>query len=113
MNLANRQPLGLKQPKAKKDPKHLARVAELPCCICEAFGGPQIGRTFVHHCIHDRYSQAKASDRETIPLCYDHHQGARGIHTNKSAWRQEYGADHEYIAATLDKLAGEITFPWG
>lgn len=104
MSLANRPPLGLKQPKAKKDPKHLARVAELPCCICEAFGGLQIGPTYVHHCIHDRYSQAKVSDRETIPLCYDHHQGVLGIHTDKAAWRQEYGADHEYIAATLDKL---------
>ncbi len=104
MNLANKPPLGLKQPKTKKDPKHLARVAELPCCICEAFGGPQIGRTYVHHVIHDRFSQEKAPDRMTIPLCYDHHQGARGIHTDKSSWRQEYGADHDYIAPTLDKL---------
>ena len=104
MNLSNRPPLGLKQPRPKKDKAHLARVATLRCCICEAFGGPQISRTYVHHCIHDRYSQAKASDRETIPLCYDHHQGKRGIHTDKSSWRQEYGADHEYIAATLDKL---------
>lgn len=104
MNLAQKPPLGLKDRTPKKDPKHLARVAELPCCICEAFGGPQIGRTYVHHVIHDRFSQEKVPDRMTIPLCYDHHQGKRGIHTDKHSWRQEYGADHEYIAATLDKL---------
>ncbi len=103
-NLAGLPPLGQKRGKAKKDPKHLARVATLPCCVCEAFGGPQIGRTYVHHVIHDRFEDRKSPDRMTIPLCYDHHQGARGIHTDKYAWRQEYGADHEYVAATLDKL---------
>jgi hypothetical protein len=104
MNLANLPPLGLKTREPKKDPKHLARVAELPCCICEAFGLVQIGRTYVHHTICQRYSQEKVPDRETIPLCYLHHQGELGVHTNKTAWQQEYGSDRDYIAATLDKL---------
>ena len=104
MSLTGQPPLGLKQPKAKKDPAYLARVATLPCCICEAHGGWHLGPTFVHHCIHDRYSPRNVSDRETIPLCYDHHHGVMGIHTDKTAWRKLYGADHEYIAATLDKL---------
>ena len=104
MNLMNRPPLGQKQPKAKADPAYLARVRELPCCICEAFGGAQIGPTFSHHTICGRYSQRKTPDRQAIPLCHLHHQGALGIHTDKSAWVQEYGDDREYIATTLDKL---------
>ena len=104
MNLMRKPPMGLKEPKAKKDPRHLARVAELPCCVCEAFGGPQIGPTYVHHTICGRFGQEKTPDRQAIPLCWDHHQGPRGIHTDKSAWVQEYGDDRDYIAATLDKL---------
>lgn len=103
-NFAGLPPLGLKEPKAEKDPRHLARVAELPCCICEAFGQLQNGPTYVHHAICGRFSNRKTPDMETIPLCYDHHQGARGIHTDKSAWVQEYGDDRDYIAPTLDKL---------
>ena len=40
-NLAGLPSLGLKEPKAKPDPAYLARVRELPCCVCEAFGEPQ------------------------------------------------------------------------
>ena len=105
MNLANRPPLGLKQPKAKKDPKHLARIrAELKCAVCEAFGFVQIGPTYAHHTICGRYSQEKTPDREAIGLCWDHHQGPQGIHTDKAAWVRQFGSDRDYIAATLDKL---------
>jgi hypothetical protein len=109
MNLANRPPLGLKQPKAKKDPKHLARVAELPCCICEAFGEVQQSPTQVHHTFSERWGTDKTPDIEAIPLCEGHHLGhldrsKLAIHANKTSWVLHYGADHEYIEATLDKL---------
>jgi hypothetical protein len=103
-NFARLPPLGQKQPKPKADPAYLARVRELPCCVCEAFGERQIGPSFSHHVICGRFSQRKTPDRMAISLCYDHHQGARGIHTDKSAWVQEYGKDHEYTAATKDRL---------
>ena len=104
MNLMQKPPIGLKAPKAKKDPAHLARVATLGCCICEAFGGPQIGPTYVHHTICGRYSMRKTPDRQAIALCHFHHQGAGGIHTDKAAWVERYGLDTDYIAATLDRL---------
>lgn len=104
MNLSQRGPLGQKQPKPKADPAYLARVRTLSCCVCEAFGINQIGPTFSHHVICGRFSQRKTPDRMAIPLCHLHHQGANGIHTDKSAWVQEFGEDHEYSAATLDKM---------
>ena len=109
MNLANRPPLGLKEPKAKPDPRYLARVRELPCCICMAFGEAQITATTAHHPIHDRYSQRKVPDRMAIPLCDGHHQGQWdttkvAIHREPSKWRRLYGPDHDYIAATQDRL---------
>ena len=85
MNLMRKPPLGLKEPKAKPDPV-------------------QIGPTFSHHTFCGRFSQEKTPDREAIPLCHLRHQGAFGIHTDKSAWVQEFGSDRDYIAATLDKL---------
>lgn len=116
MNLMGKPPTGLKQPKAKKDPKHLARVAELPCCICEAFGEYQRSPTQVHHTFSDRWGTDKTPDREAIPLCEGHHLGQfdtskLAIHQNKAEWVRVYGPDRDYIAATLDKLEGGITFP--
>ena len=73
----NRAPLGLKQPRQMKDRGHMARVAELPCVCCGA------RPVEVHHCISGRYGQRKASDRETIPLCFAHHRGPEGIHTSE------------------------------
>ena len=31
------------------------------------------------------------------------------IHNSKSAWRDRYGADHDYLARVADILAGEAT----
>ena len=105
MNLANRPPLGLKEPKPKPDPKYLDRIRdELRCAVCEAFGFVQIGPTYAHHTICGRYSQEKTPDRMAIPLCYAHHQGQFGIHTDKTAWVQEFGDDRDYILPTQDKL---------
>ena len=101
-------PLGQKAPKPKKNPAYLARVAALPCCICEAFGEVQTSQTTVHHVIMGRFSQRKTPDEMAIPLCHDHHQGGRGkvaIHVSPSAWRELYGEDSDYTAATQDRLA--------
>lgn len=104
-----RQPMGLKAPKAPKDAAHLAKVRALPCCICEAFGEYQLSPTQAHHPIHDRHSQEKVPDREAIPVCEGHHQGEfdttkLAIHRAPDLWRKTYGSDRDYIAATLDRL---------
>ena len=92
-------PIGLKQPR-QKDRDHLARVAALPCVICGYWP------VHVHHCICDRYSQRKASDYETIPLCHEHHMGAAGIHSGKASWVEKYGPDHGYLPRVADMLGG-------
>ena len=104
MNLTGKAPLGLKAEKAKPDPEYLAAVRGLPCCICAAFGLVQFTPTAAHHTICGRYSQRKTPDRDAIPVCTFHHQGEMGIHTDKSAWVQDYGDDRDYIAATRARL---------
>lgn len=104
-----RRPLGLKPPKPEASAKaagkaHMARVAQLGCMICGARPAE------VHHVICGRYRQRKASDFEVIPLCAHHHRiGPLAIHNSKSAWRDRYGADHDYLARVADILAGEAT----
>jgi hypothetical protein len=99
MNLMGRGPLGLKQPKPKKDKAYMAKVAELGCVICSRHP------VEVHHCICDRYSQRKVSDTETIPLCYLCHSD---LHSNKAAWRDKNGPDYDFIPI-VQKLIGEDT----
>jgi hypothetical protein len=100
-DLAGRGPLGLKPAKPFKahGKTHMARVAQLPCVICQA------RPVTVHHCISGRYGQRKASDMDTIPLCHNHHQGAEGIHTSKRAWEAQHGPDTGYLPIVAAMLA--------
>ena len=90
------RPLGLKPEKAKRDPDHMARVAQLPCVICGRWP------VEVHHCIHDRYGQRRSPDTETIPLCRDHHQL---LHADKRAWREAHGPDHGFLDGVARAIA--------
>lgn len=105
-NLAGRPPLGLKAQRQTKDLVHMARVAALPCVICGYWP------VEVHHCISGRFSQRRAPDTMTIPLCLDHHRGAAGIHTSKARWEAEHGLDTDYLPVVADQLAGQFNSPW-
>ncbi len=110
MNLMNREPLGLKLPKAKKNPAYLQGVRGLPCIICTSFGMQQQSPTTAHHTICGRHSTRKTPDEQAIPLCDGHHQGdfdtsKIAIHRDRALWVDWYGPDTDYIAATQDALA--------
>ena len=107
-NLAGKPPLGLKQPKDKKDEKYLDEVRARPCCICRKFGEIQRSPTTAHHPIHDRHGTRKVGDRMAIPLCDDHHQQLWGndkskiaIHQQPLKWREKYGPDWSYSSGSV------------
>lgn len=96
-------------PEGQEDAAYLGRVRSLPCCICEAFGEEQLSPTTAHHVFHGRFSRLKTPDNMAIPLCDGHHQGDRdtsklAIHRAKATWAERYGEDHEYSAATRDRV---------
>ena len=64
---------GRMKPRPVKCPKHLARVAGLPCLKCGA-------RATVHHVTGyaDRGGRLARSDRAVVPLCPRHHQIQHG-----------------------------------
>lgn len=111
-NLAGLPALGLKTPKLAKGSaegrKHMARVAQLPCVACRRPGPSE-----VHHVICDRFSQRRAGDKDTIPLCPECHRlGPGAIHQNKRAWVETHGPDYGFlpvVAAWLDETT-EIDF---
>lgn len=91
------------KPRRVRDPKHLARVAELPCCVC---GSSPVE---VHHIRVHGGTGRKAGDHETIPLCPFHHRtgGIReAFHAGPRAWEATYGTQLDHLARTLDKLRG-------
>lgn len=101
-NLTGKAPLGLKEKKSKADKRHLDFIRQQPCIVCSTFGEPQYSATQAHHCIHDRFSQAKRPDKEAIPLCEGHHQGMMdtskvAIHREPARWRDLYGPDWGFI----------------
>ncbi len=99
-------PMGQKPVKPSKaaGKAHMARVAQLNCVICGKEGPSE-----VHHCISGRYGQRKASDFDTIPLCYRDHRGPDGIHANKAAWEERNGPDTDFLPVVADMLAGQLT----
>ena len=76
----------------------MAKVAQLPCVICQAWP------VQVHHCISGRFGQRKASDFDTISLCWECHLGPQGIHASKSAWEALHGPDTGFLGVVDDLL---------
>ena len=95
------------------DKLYLRAVRRLPCVICDAVGMQQLSITTVHHWIMGRWGNEKTPDWQAIPLCDGHHQGTFdttkvAIHREPARWRELYGADHEYIEVTQDKVEAMI-----
>lgn len=92
----------------KKNPSHLARVAQLRCAVASGWGHECSGLITCHHPIgvERRCMGQKAKDEEVIPLCSNHHQHSRNaIHLmGKKAWEQKYGSQRELLEATLVQL---------
>lgn len=66
MRSATRQKIG-------KDRDYLAFIVSLPCFLCERMGLAQTSRTEAAH-VGKRGLSQKCSDRETAPLCGEHHR---------------------------------------
>jgi len=103
------QQLRQRQPKHPRDMPYLRAVRSLPCVICDGFGEKQNSVTQAHHVIHGRHGTNKTPDRMAIPLCEGHHKGDRdtskiALHREPDMWREAYGLDVDWIAATQDKV---------
>ncbi len=86
--------------------RHMERVAGLPCCVCEHMGRPHVYGVQVHHIREGQGAAQRADDMLTIPVCYEHHLGASGIHgLGRKGFYARYKIDElQLLARTLEKL---------
>jgi hypothetical protein len=81
----------------------MGRVAALGCCVCRRL---RLNDTpaEVHH-IREGQGRKRASDFETIPLCYLHHRGQDGIHhIGTKAWARRFFPERELLKEVLAAL---------
>jgi hypothetical protein len=71
--------------------RHKAKLADMACIICERIYGQHAGGGVELH--HLRAGGWGKGDYKTlIPLCFNHHRGAEGIHTmGTKAWARHFG----------------------
>ena len=100
-------------PEGREDAEYLRKVRALSCCICTNFGMIQNSPTEAHHVKSGRHSERRTPDKMAVPLCHSHHNKLRpypgdedkiGYHNAQATWESLYGPDHEYSAATRDKI---------
>jgi hypothetical protein len=83
----------------------MVRVAQLGeehgCIVC--------GGTFshVHHMIDGRTPGRREDDWLTMPLCYQCHEGAHGIHGTKQRFALRKTSENKALAKTLEMIYGE------
>ena len=76
--------------------RYMEAVKSLPCAVCG-----RAGPSDAHHWHHDRYSQARTSDWQVVPLCKEHHQdGHYSVHSAKAGFRELWGPDWGFVSAT-------------
>jgi hypothetical protein len=75
----------------KASREYMGLVAQLPCICCGRYG------VQLHHPIHGRFAQRRASDLDVLPLCDEHHDM---LHLRPAAWRALYGMDTDHVEPT-------------
>lgn len=88
----------------KAELKHKAKLADMACVICERLYGQHPGGNVTLH--HLRSGGFGKGDYTTLfPLCFDHHQGANGIHTlGTKAWERKFGvSQQDLLALTIER----------
>jgi len=88
----------LKKAPTKAEREHLSKVASLGCLVCQRPAN-------VHHIRPIGLGIGmRSSHYQTIPLCYDHHQGQFSIHNCKEQFEARYGTEHEMLQRTLNEI---------
>ena len=90
----------------KAEQRHRDRVAALGCALCFRLHGPhKPGPVELHHLRGGGWGRG---DYHTlIPLCFNHHRGAEGIHhIGTKLWEREFGVtQRQLLTWTLERAA--------
>jgi hypothetical protein len=79
----------------KQEKIHKEKLSGMGCIVCFHIHGPHDpGPVELHHLRSGGWG--KGDYRTLIPLCYNHHQGAEGIHTmGTKAWERHFDVSQQ------------------
>lgn len=85
-----------------KAKRHMQRVAELGCVLCDYLG---LGKSPAE--VHHLFDSAARSDFLIAPLCHEHHRGKNGFHgMGQRKFERTYKlTEAGLLAMTLERLA--------
>lgn len=85
---------------------HKSRVAELGCILCRRLGYGETPAS-LHHVREGQGMSQRASDWLVLPLCYQHHQGADGVHgLGRGAFEARYRlTELDLLADVIEALS--------
>lgn len=89
----------------KDEASHKEKVAGLGCALCFYILGPHDpGPVELHHLRGGGWG--KGGYKTLIPLCYNHHRGAEGIHhLGTKLWCREFGITQQQLLDwTLERI---------
>ncbi len=83
----------------KAEREHMSKVASLGCWVCQRPAN-------VHHIRPIGLGIGRRSSHyDTIPLCYDHHQGQFSIHNCKQQFEDMYGKETNILQSVKKRVA--------
>lgn len=90
----------------KAEDQYKAKLADMACVICERIHGQHPGGYVELH--HLRTGGWGKNDYTTLmPLCYNHHRGAEGIHTmGTKAWERHFDVSQRDLLALVQERMG-------
>lgn len=90
-----------------REKRHLSKVAELGCALCNRQGVPG-SPAEIHHPRESQGMSQRADNWLAFGLCPEHHRGKTGIHgLGKSAFEARYRCTElDLLADTIEKLVG-------
>lgn len=77
--------------------RYMGKVASLGCIVC---GDP----ANVHHIREGQGMGLRAPHFLTVPLCYFHHQGEGGIHTQPKIFEMQNGSELSLLSETIRRI---------
>jgi hypothetical protein len=90
--------------KTKAQQARQNRVRDIGCIVC-LIAGYHDTPAAIHHC--ETGAGGRKDEDKVLPLCHEHHQGKRGIHTlSRGVWAIYYGTE-QYLMDYVAWLLGE------
>ena len=87
----------------KAEKAHKEALAGMGCMVCRKTMGIIDGPVELHHLRSGGWG--KGDYLTLIPICYEHHRGAVGIHTlGTKAWSHLYGTQQEFLDMALNLM---------